>query len=142
MRVPRIAFDIMLLVFYLVTANPATTGMPLHEYLGVGVFVLMVAHVVMSGEGLGGRGRWTQRVLNGVLLVALAFCVVSGDHGVGGAASLLGPLCDWLLFLGSRARPFRQSTTSRLLVHIVLRIPVVMSVFAVISPILSLDSGR
>lgn len=68
----------MLLAFYLVTANPATTGMPLHEYLGVGVFVLMVAHVVMSGEGLGGRGRWTQRVLNGVLLVALAFCVVSG----------------------------------------------------------------
>lgn len=78
MRAPRIAFDIMLLAFYLVTANPATTGMPLHEYLGVGVFVLMVAHVVMSGEGLGGRGRWTQRVLNGVLLVALAFCVVSG----------------------------------------------------------------
>ena len=52
MRAPRIAFDIMLLAFYLVTANPATTGMPLHEYLGVGVFVLMVAHVVMSGEGL------------------------------------------------------------------------------------------
>lgn len=78
MRVPRIAFDIMLLAFYLVTANPATTGMPLHEYLGVGVFVLMVAHVVMSDEGLGGRGRWTQRVLNGVLLAALAFCVVSG----------------------------------------------------------------
>ena len=64
MRAPRIAFDIMLLAFYLVTANPATTGMPLHEYLGVGVFVLMVAHVVMSGEGLGGRGRWTQRVLS------------------------------------------------------------------------------
>lgn len=113
MRAPRIAFDIMLLAFYLVTANPATTGMPLHEYLGVGVFVLMVAHVVMSGEGLGGRGRWTQRVLNGVLLAATRFLRRVGDHGVGGAASLLGPLCDWLLFLGSRARPFRQSTTSR-----------------------------
>ena len=123
MRAPRIAFDIMLLAFYLVTANPATTGMPLHEYLGVGVFVLMVAHVVMSGEGLGGRGRWTQRVLNGVLLVEPCARPSHrrrvhdgdgvGDHGVGGAASLLGPLCDWLLFLGSRARPFRQSTTSR-----------------------------
>ena len=45
MRVPRIAFDIMLLAFYLVTANPATTGMPLHEYLGVGVFVLMAVSV-------------------------------------------------------------------------------------------------
>ena len=112
MRVPRIAFDIMLLAFYLVTANPATTGMPLHEYLGVGVFVLMVAHVVMSGEGLGGRGRWTARAQRRAA-GCTRFLRRVGDHGVGGAASLLGPLCDWLLFLGSRARPFRQSTTSR-----------------------------
>lgn len=113
MRAPRIAFDIMLLAFYLVTANPATTGMPLHEYLGVGVFVLMVAHVVMSGEGLGGRGRWTQRVLNGVLLAALAFCVVSGIMVSGALLPSLGLYATGYYFLGSRARPFRQSTTSR-----------------------------
>ena len=78
MRAPKVIFDIVLLALYLVAANPALTGVPFHEYLGAGIFVLMVAHVVASGEGLGGRGRWAQRVLNGALLVALAFCVVSG----------------------------------------------------------------
>ena len=77
MRAPKVIFDIVLLALYLVAANPALTGVPFHEYLGAGIFVLMVAHVVASGEGLGGRGRWAQRVLNGALLVALAFCVVS-----------------------------------------------------------------
>ena len=108
MRAPKVIFDIVLLALYLVAANPALTGVPFHEYLGAGIFVLMVAHVVASGEGLGGRGRWAQRVLNGALLVALAFCVVSGAHGVGDAAAFFGLLCDGLLFLGPIACPIRQ----------------------------------
>lgn len=129
MRVPRIAFDIMLLAFYLVTANPATTGMPLHEYLGVGVFVLMVAHVVMSGEGLGGRGRWTQRVLNGVLLVALAFCVVSGIMVSGALLPSLGLYATGYYFWDPVHALSAKVLLAAPLVHIVLRIPVVMSVF-------------
>ena len=48
MRAPRVIFDIVLLALYLVAANPALTGVPFHEYLGAGIFVLMVAHVVVS----------------------------------------------------------------------------------------------
>lgn len=129
MRVPRIAFDVMLLAFYLVIANPATTGMPLHEYLGVGVFVLMVAHVVMSDEGLGGRGRWTQRVLNGVLLAALAFCVVSGIMVSGALLPSLGLYATGYYFWDPVHALSAKVLLAALLVHIVLRIPVVMSVF-------------
>ena len=128
MRVPRIAFDIMLLAFYLVTANPATTGMPLHEYLGVGVFVLMVAHVVMSGEGLGGRGRWTQRVLNGVLLVALVFCVVSGAMVSGTLLPSLGLYATGYYFWDPLHALSAKVLLAALLVHVVLRVPAAASV--------------
>lgn len=128
MRVPRIAFDIMLLAFYLVTANPATTGMPLHEYLGVGVFVLMVAHVVMSGEGLGGRGRWAQRVLNGVLLVALVFCVVSGAMVSGTLLPSLGLYATGYYFWDPLHALSAKVLLAALLVHVVLRVPAAASV--------------
>ena len=108
MRAPRIAFDIMLLAFYLVTANPATTGMPLHEYLGVGVFVLMVAHVVMSGEGL---------------------CVVSGIMVSGALLPSLGLYATGYYFWDPVHALSAKVLLAALLVHIVLRIPVVMSVF-------------
>ena len=71
-------FDIAVLAVYLLAANPALTGIPLHEFLGLGAFIMVAAHVVESGEGLGGRGRVGQLVLNAVLLLALAVCVVSG----------------------------------------------------------------
>ena len=50
-------FDIAVLAVYLLAANPALTGIPLHEFLGLGAFIMVAAHVVESGEGLGGRGR-------------------------------------------------------------------------------------
>ena len=119
MRVSRVAFDIVLLALYLVAANPALTGVPFHEYLGVGVFVLLVAHVVASGEGLGGRGRWAQRVLNGVLLVALVFCVVSGALGLYATGYYFW---DPLHALSAKV------LLAALLVHVVLRVPAAASV--------------
>lgn len=113
MRAPRVIFDIVLLALYLVAANPALTGVPFHEYLGAGIFVLMVAHVVASGEGLGGRGRWAQRVLNGALLVALAFCVVSGAMVSGTLLPSLGFYATGYYFLGPIACPIRQGAVGR-----------------------------
>ena len=78
MKRSRALFDIAVLAVYLLAANPVLTGIPLHEFLGLGAFVMVAAHVVVSGEGLGGRGRVGQLVLNAVLLLALAVCVVSG----------------------------------------------------------------
>lgn len=128
MRAPKVIFDIVLLALYLVAANPALTGVPFHEYLGAGIFVLMVAHVVASGEGLGGRGRWAQRVLNGGVAGRARVLRRIGSYGVGDAAAFFGLLCDGLLFLGPIACPIRQGAARALLVHIVLRTPAAASV--------------
>lgn len=128
MRAPRVIFDIVLLALYLAAANPALTGVPFHEYLGAGIFVLMVAHVVASGEGLGGRGRWAQRVLNGALLVSLAFCVVSGAMVSGTLLPSLGFYATGYYFWGPLHALSAKVLLAALLVHIVLRTPAAASV--------------
>lgn len=128
MRAPRVVFDIVLLALYLAATNPALTGVPFHEYLGAGIFVLMVAHVVASGEGLGGRGRWAQRVLNGALLVALAFCVVSGAMVSGTLLPSLGFYATGYYFWGPLHALSAKGLLAALLVHIVLRTPAAASV--------------
>ncbi|WP_415979409.1 DUF4405 domain-containing protein [Adlercreutzia equolifaciens] len=129
MRAPKVIFDIVLLALYLVAANPALTGVPFHEYLGAGIFVLMVAHVVASGEGLGGRGRWAQRVLNGALLVALAFCVVSGALVSGTLLPSLGFYATGYYFWGPLHALSAKVLLAALLVHVVLRAPGALAVF-------------
>ena len=128
MRAPRVVFDIVLLALYLAATNPALTGVPFHEYLGTGVFVLLVAHVVASGEGLGGRGRWAQRVLNGALLVSLAFCVVSGAMVSGTLLPSLGFYATGYYFWGRLHALSAKALLAALLVHIVLRTPATASV--------------
>lgn len=129
MRAPRVIFDIVLLALYLVAANSALTGVPFHEYLGAGIFVLMVAHVVASGEGLGGRGRWAQRVLNGVFLVALVFCVVSGAMVSGALLPSLGLYATGYYFWDPLHALSAKVLLAALLVHVVLRVPGALAVF-------------
>ena len=57
MKRNRALFDAVVLVVYLVAANPALTGVPVHEFIGLGAFVVMGVHIVASGDGLAGRGR-------------------------------------------------------------------------------------
>lgn len=78
MGAARVFFDLVVLVVYLLAANPALTGISLHEFVGLGAFVAMAAHLVASAAGLLGRGRPGYFALNAVLLLALAVCVVSG----------------------------------------------------------------
>ncbi|MFR7404532.1 MAG: DUF4405 domain-containing protein [Coriobacteriaceae bacterium] len=115
----------MLLAFYLVTANPATTGMPLHEYLAGRRLWLL------SCDGDEGRRSWPldARVLNGVLLAALAFCVVSGIMVSGALLPSLGLYATGYYFWDPVHALSAKVLLAALLVHIVLRIPVVMSVF-------------
>ena len=78
MKRSHVLFDVAALVVYLLAANPALTGIPLHEFIGLGAFIVVAAHVVVSADGLGGRGRMGRLALNAVLLLSLAACVVSG----------------------------------------------------------------
>ncbi len=64
-----LAFDVVVLVVYLAAANPAITGIGAHEWLGLGVCLVLVAHAAISGgraqdrrrrarsENAGGGGR-------------------------------------------------------------------------------------
>ena len=60
MKRSHVLFDVAALVVYLLAANPALTGIPLHEFIGLGAFIVVAAHVVVSADGLGGRGRMGQ----------------------------------------------------------------------------------
>ena len=103
MKRSHVLFDVVVLVVYLLAANPALTGIPLHEFVGLGAFVAIAAHVVVSADGLGGRGRVGQLILNAVLLLSLAACVVSGVMVSGTVLPLDGPYAPGR-FLGSAAR--------------------------------------
>lgn len=48
MKRSHVLFDIAVLAAYLLAANPALTGIPLHEFAGLGAFVMVAAHVVAS----------------------------------------------------------------------------------------------
>lgn len=123
MRKPRVVFDIAVLAVYVVAANPVLTGIPLHEYLGLGAFVVIAAHVVASGAGLAGRGRPGRLVLNAVLLVALAATVVSGVMVSGDVLPALGLYATGYHFWDPLHALAAKVLLAALLVHVVLRGP-------------------
>lgn len=125
MRKHKIAFDVAMLAVYLVAANPAFTGIPLHEYLGLGAFVIMTTHIALSAGGLLGHGRWGRLALNGVLLVSLAVCVVSGVMVSGTVLPALGLYASGYFFWDPLHALSAKVLLAALLVHLVLRGPVV-----------------
>ena len=52
-----LAFDVVVLVVYLAAANPAITGIGAHEWLGLGVCLVLVAHAAISGGRAQDRRR-------------------------------------------------------------------------------------
>lgn len=83
MKRSHVLFDVVVLAVYLLAANPALTGIPPHELIGLGAFIVVAAHVSVSADGLGGRGRVGQLALNAVLLLSLApaLCPASWCRG-------------------------------------------------------------
>ena len=123
----RVAFDLVVLAGYLAAAKPALTGIPVHEYVGLGAAVLMAAHIVASAEGLLAfrRGRWGRAVLNGVLLVALATCALSGVMVSGDVLPALGLYAEGYHFWDPLHALSAKVLLAALLVHVVLRAPMV-----------------
>lgn len=125
----RVVFDLVVLAAYLVAANPVLTGIPVHEYVGLGVAALMAAHIVASADGLLAfrRGRWGRALLNGVLLVALATCVLSGVMVSGDVLPALGLYAEGYHFWDPLHALSAKVLLAALLVHVVLRAPMVWS---------------
>ena len=124
----RSIFDIAMLAVYLAAANPVLTGIPVHEYLGLGAFVVVAAHVVASGAGLAGRGRPGRLARNVVLLMALAATVVSGVMVSGDVLPALGLYATGYHFWDPLHALAAKVLLAALLVHVVLRGPAAWAV--------------
>lgn len=83
----RCILGVLLVVVYMLAANPGVTGVPAHEWLGLGVFLLVVAHAAVHFDWLVGvvrnvahcRGMSLAKfVLDILLIFSFSTCVVSG----------------------------------------------------------------
>lgn len=91
-----LAFDVVALVVYAATALPALTGIPLHEWLGLGLLLVFVVHCALHVDGAIGAARRSGRraltVRRGML--ALDVCLVTASmavvvSGIGVSGSVL-----------------------------------------------------
>lgn len=128
MKRSHVLFDVAVLVVYLLATNPVLTGIPLHEFVGLGAFVVVAAHVVASADGLGGRGRVGQLLLNAVLLLSLAVCVVSGTMVSGTALPAMGLYASGYHFWDPLHAVAAKVLLAALLVHVVVRAPAALAV--------------
>lgn len=79
--------DAVVLVVYLLAANPSVTGVPVHEWLGLGVLVVVAAHAAMHFDYIvdtfrnrthRSGVRLAKAVLDVLLVAATMTCAVSG----------------------------------------------------------------
>lgn len=128
MKRNHVLFDVVVLAVYLLAANPVLTGVPLHEFVGLGAFIVVAAHVIVSAEGLGGRGRMGRLALNAVLLLSLAACVVSGVMVSGAVLPSLGMYASGYHFWDPLHAVAAKVLLAALLVHVVVRGPAALAV--------------
>lgn len=128
MKRSRVLFDTTVLVVYLVAANPILTGIPLHEFIGLGAFVVMAVHIIASADGLTGRGHIGRAALSLVLLMSLATCVVSGVMVSGAVLPTFGLYATGYHFWDPLHVVAAKVLLAALLVHVIVRAPAALSV--------------
>lgn len=80
--------DAIALLIYLVAANPAITGLPIHEWVSIGVLVAMLVHMVLHWDWtldavrrlrsrLQAASKWNLAI-DVALFIAFMTCFVSG----------------------------------------------------------------
>ncbi len=84
----NLVVDVVVLIVYLVAANPSLTGIALHEWLGLGTFVVFLVHLALHMEWVvetlrgisrpGRRSRIGAIALAALALLAFCVCAVSG----------------------------------------------------------------
>jgi hypothetical protein len=119
----RLVFDVVVLVVYVVSANPGITGIPFHEWVGLGAFVLLAAHCAVRGMWRGTRGKALGfTILNVLLLLMVALCVVSGLMVSGTVLPVFGLYADGYYFWDPLHAVAAKLLLALLLVHIALHI--------------------
>lgn len=124
----RLAFDGGVLACYVVAANPVMSGIPLHEFVGLGAFVALAAHCASRGVLRGTSGKALGlTVLNLLVLLALATCAVSGIMVSGTVLPLLGLYAEGYYFWDPLHALAAKVLLALLLVHVAVHIPIIMT---------------
>ncbi len=120
----RLVFDVVVLAVYLASANPGITGIPVHEWVGLGAFVLLAAHCAARGmwRGTGGKGLGLT-ILNVLVLMVTALCVVSGAMVSGTVLPAFGLFADGYYFWDPLHAVAAKMLLALLLVHVAVHIP-------------------
>ncbi len=121
--------DAVCVLVYLVVANPSWTGIGLHEWLSLGVFVLLFVHVLFHMDWVfkttkaaftkpswATTGNW---VLNLLLLLVLTLATISGLLISGDVLPSLGLYADGYYFWDPLHAFSAKLLLALLIVHVV-----------------------
>lgn len=123
-----LAADAVVLVVYVLAANPSLTGLAVHEWVGLGVVLVLAAHVALHFDravgvaraALGTGSRPLGIVLDALLVMALATCAVSGVMVSGAVLPMLGLYAEGYYFWDPLHAASAKVLLALLLVHLAL----------------------
>lgn len=127
---PMLVVDVLALIMYALVSLPALTGIAVHEWLGLAVFVVLAVHLVQNCSrvfdtacGLA-RGfsmaRMGRLVLDVLLAAALMVVVVSGIMISGAVLPAFGLYAEGYYFWDPLHAIAAKVLLALLLVHVVL----------------------
>lgn len=120
--------DAVVLVLYALAANPAVTGVPVHEWLGIGALLVIVIHTAMHLDHVidtfrssaNRRGiRLAKSVLDVALVLMFALCCVSGVMVSGALLQTFGLYAEGYYFWDPLHAASAKILLALLLVHVV-----------------------
>lgn len=124
-----LAVDATCLLVYLVAANPAVTGIGVHEWVGIGVLLAFLVHVAMhvdwvveSVKSAVARPSWARTgnlVLDALIVVAFMTAAVSGLMVSGAVLAAFGLYADGYYFWDPLHATAAKVLLALLLVHVV-----------------------
>ena len=114
--------DALALVLYIVVSLPAMTGVGAHEWLGVGLVLLVhgAQHVDFAGRLLTSRGAWRAKgriLLDAALVLSVAVAVLSGLMESGTVLPAFGFYAEGYYFWGPLHAASAKVLLALLVVH-------------------------
>ncbi len=123
-----LAVDAVVLIVYVIAANPSATGIDVHEWLGLGALVVLVVHTTMHFDYLAEtvrhaahrRGvRLAKLALDVALVVVFMLCCASGLMVSGAVLPAFGLFAEGYYFWDPLHAASAKLLLALLLVHVV-----------------------
>ena len=120
--------DAVVLVIYALAANPAISGVSIHEWLGLGALLVVIVHTAMHFDHIietfraptNRRGiRLAKAVLDVALVLVFALCAVSGVMVSGTLLQTFGFYAEGYYFWDPLHAASAKILLAMLLVHVV-----------------------